>query len=327
VTITAKDAANNSVTSDPFSYSVTDYSVTPGTASAILPGGSTTVPIALAAQNGYTGTVNASCSVGTAPVTCSLSPVGPYSVSSSTNLTATITGPGNAITTAGGNYNLTITTADAGFSSLAHNANVAVTVQDYKLQIATTTATVTAGGSTTFTVTPVAQAGGFSGQVTFDTATVCGGLPSKTSCTVNNVANGQVTVSVGVAVPITISTTAATTASIRPVRNPNAPLLAFWTMLPGAMGIVLLGGAPRLPGLGRRGRTTKQAMWILLGLILILLVVMTACGGGGGGTTTTPPPTPVPGTPAGTYTITFNTTASSGATAMTRTAQVTLTVQ
>jgi hypothetical protein len=322
VTVKASDATT-SATSVPFAYSVTDYSVTAGAATPILPGGTTTVNLSLAGQNGYTGTVAASCNVGSAPVTCSLLPVSPYAVSgtAAVPVTATISGPGSTATTAGGNYTITVTTSDAGFATLAHNAPIAVTVQDYKLQTSigatqTGSANVIAGQSVSFTVTVVPQAGGFSGIVNFDAAAVCGGLPSKTTCTVNDLSTGQVTVAAGGTMTLKIQTTAATTAGLRPLNHPGAPILAFWTMLPGVVGAVFVAG-----------RRRKRTLWALLALMFLLLILMTACGGGGGGATTAPPPTPIPGTPAGTSTITLTSTSSSGVTAMTRTAQITLTVQ
>jgi hypothetical protein len=324
VTVKASDATT-SATSVPFAYSVTDYSVTAGAATPILPGGTTTVNLSLAGQNGYTGTVAASCNVGSAPVTCSLLPVGPYAVSgtAAVPVTATISGPGSTATTAGGNYTVTITTSDAGFATLAHNAPIAVTVQDYKLTTtdtpggaAKTSANVTAGLSATFTVNVVAQPGGFSGSVVLDAAAVCGGLPSKTTCTLNGLSSGTVTLAAGGTATLVIQTTAATTAGLRPLNRPGAPMLAFWTMLPGVIGAVFVAA-----------RRRKRTLWALLALMFLLLILMTACGGGGGGATTAPPPTPIPGTPAGTSTITLTSTSSSGVTAMTRTAQITLTVQ
>jgi len=324
VTVKASDATT-SATSVPFAYSVTDYSVTAGAATPILPGGTTTVNLSLAGQNGYTGTVAASCNVGSAPVTCSLLPVGPYAVSgtAAVPITATISGPGSTATTAGGNYTVTITTSDAGFATLAHNAPIAVTVQDYKLTTtdtpggaAKTSANVTAGLSATFTVNVVAQPGGFSGSVVLDAAAVCGGLPSKTTCTLNGLSSGTVTLAAGGTATLVIQTTAATTAGLRPLNRPGAPMLAFWTMLPGVIGAVFVAA-----------RRRKRTLWALLALMFLLLILMTACGGGGGGATTAPPPTPIPGTPAGTSTITLTSTSSSGVTAMTRTAQITLTVQ
>jgi hypothetical protein len=324
VTVIAKDASTT-ITSAPFAYNVTDYSVTAGTASPILPGGSTAATISLAALSGYTGTVNANC-VAPAPLTCALSPVGPYSISGTAGVpvTATITGPGSSNTTSSGNYTVTVQTSDAGFATLAHNATVPVTVQDYKLTTtdttgaAKTTATVTAGQSASFNVNVIAQAGGFTGNVTVDAATICSGLPLKSSCTLNGQSSGTVTLAAGQSATLAIQTTAATTAMIQPARplsRPGAPLFAFWTMLPGAAGIVFV------------GKRRKRSVRILLALALLLIVGLTACGGGGGGSTTTPPPVPIPGTPAGSYVVTVTSSAGSGSTAMTRTVQVTLTVQ
>lgn len=336
VTVTATDAANPATTSsgDPLTYSVTDYSASAASASPILPGGSVSVPLTLAPLNGYTGTVAANCAVQGTPLSCALSPVGPYALSgtASVPVTAMITGPGATNTTAGGNYTVTVQTSDAGFATLAHNATIPVTVQDYKLTTtdstgaAKTTATVTAGQSASFVVNVIAQAGGFSGTANFDPTTVCSNLPSKTTCALSAnsaAANGNVT--------LTITTTAATTASARPLPHPDAPLFAFWTMLPGAFGIVILTGcrksvgAPAMGGPGKPGFGLPGALLLLIAITL--LVTMVACGGGGGGSTTTPPPVPVPGTPAGTYPITVTSTSGSGTSAMTRTTQVTLTVQ
>lgn len=336
VTVIATDAANSATTSsgDPFNYSVTDYSASAASASPILPSGSVSVPVTLSPLNGYTGTVTANCVVQGTPLNCVLSPVGPYAVSgtASVPVTATISGPGATNNTASGNYTVTVQTSDAGFATLAHNATIPVTVQDYKLTTtdstgsAKTTATVTAGQSATFVVNVVAQAGGFTGTASFDPTTVCSNLPSKTTCALSAnsaAANGSVT--------LTITTTAATTASARPLPRSGAPLFAFWTMLPGAFGIVVLStrkkskGAPAMGGPGKPGFGLPGAVLLLIGVTL--LVTMIACGGGGGGSTTTPPPVPIPGTPAGTYTVTVSSSTGSGTSTMTRSTQVTLTVQ
>ncbi len=320
-------------TSTSFTYAVTDYTVAAGPATPILPAGSTSATISLVAQNGYTGTVAASCNVGTAPLTCSLSPLGPYAVSGSTPvpITATITGPGSSNTTASGSYAVTIQTSDAGFATLAHNATTTATIQDYRLAItdatgtAKTSATVTAGQSSSFVVNVLPQAGGFSGNVSFDASAVCSGLPSRTTCTLNALSSGTVTIAPGGTATLVIQTSAATTAALRPLNGRNVPFFAFWTMLPGALGIVLMRRNCRsVVSASRRSRVT---MWFALALTLAVVGLMVACGGGGGGATTTPPPIPVPGTPAGTSTITVTSTSGSGSTAMTRTAQITLTVQ
>lgn len=323
VTVTASDATNaaKTATSFPFAYSVTDYAATGGNANAILPGGTTLVPLSLTPENGYTGNVSASCVVQGAPLMCLLTPVGPYSLSgaSASTLTASISGPGSSTTTASGNYTVTVQTTD---SVISHNVTIPVTIQDYKLATtdtagaAKTAATVTAGQSATFNLAAIAQAGGFTGNITVDAGAVCSGLPSKSGCTINGASTGTVTLTAGgQPATLVITTTAATTAMLHPLSHPGAPLFAFWTMLPGALGIVIA------------GKSRKRSKWGLLGLAVVLLIALTACGGGGGGSTTPPPPIPVPGTPAGTYTVTLTSNAGSGSTAMTRTTQVTLTVQ
>lgn len=326
VTVTATDASNSAKSSNsyPFAYSVTDYSVPSAAATAILPGGSYAVPLSITSENNYAGNVNANCVVQGTPLTCTLSPVGPYTVTgaSAATLTATITGPGSSTITASGNYTVTVQTSDASFAALAHNATISVTIQDYKLATtdtagaAKTSATVTAGQSATFSLSAVAQAGGFTGPITLDAAAVCSGLPSKSACTLNGASTGTVTLTAGgPPATLVITTTAATTASLHPLSHPNAPLFAFWTMLPGAAGIVLV------------GKRRKHTKWALLGIAVVLVITMTACGGGGGGSTTPPPPIPIPGTPAGPYIITLTSTAGIGSSTMSRTAQISLTVQ
>ena len=224
-------------------------------------------------------------------------------------MNVTITGPGSSITTAGGTYAVAIQTTDV---PLVHSASIPVTVQDYKLQSSAAAATITAGQSSTFTLTVAPQPGGFSGSVILDAAAACSGLPSKTTCAVNGLSTGTVTVPSGGTATLVIQTTAATTAGLR---HWNAPLFAFWTVLPGAFGIVFI------------ARKRKSAMWTLLVFVLLVLLVMTGCGGGGGGTTTTPPPLPVPGTPAGVYSVIVNSTSGSGSSAIARSTTITLTVQ
>jgi hypothetical protein len=62
--------------------------------------------------------------------------------------------------------------------------------------------------------------------------------------------------------------------------------------------------------------------WAML-LVAVSLVGLAACGGGGSGTKTSTGPTTIPGTPAGTYTVTI--TGTYGST--THTQEVTLVVQ
>jgi hypothetical protein len=72
-----------------------------------------------------------------------------------------------------------------------------------------------------------------------------------------------------------------------------------------------------------RMRAVRMALTACLVLLpMSAAMVLTGCASGGG-SSSTPPPTPVPGTPAGSYTLTVTTTVSGKA----QTSQLTLVVQ
>lgn len=216
-------------------------------------------------------------------------------------MTATVGVPAS---TAVNTYQITINSNDATVTALAHAYTPSVVVQDYKLTPTPTAAVVTAGGSATFSI-----AVGSAGTATFDAATVCTGLPSLTTCSLD-----KTTATSGSPVTLTIKTTAPTVSRMRPPSRSGAPLWAFWLAMPGAAGLVLVNAGTR-----RR----KLLTWLGLLLGVALLATLVACGGGGG-SSTTQPPIPKPGTPAGTYTITVTGSFGSG---VTRSTQVTLSVQ
>jgi large repetitive protein len=326
VIVTARDAATNASNSANFNYSVVDYSVSPlTTPAAIVPNGApASVGVTLTALNGYTGTVAATCNVAS-PVTCVLSPAGPYTPNSGATpvVTATITAPTN---TPGGTYTVNVNTNDAAVTTLTHNQSVSVSVQDFSppsvcsstspTGTCSTSATVTAGGTATFNIL-VAAAGGFSGTVSFDPAKGggCTNLPSLTTCTFV-----PVSVNPGGSSLLTIQTTAPSVSQLRlPAARRTAPLYALWLTMPGmVVGIIGMGVA-------RRNRRGKLLRYIGLAVVLGILLTLASCGGGGGGSTT-PPPIPKPGTPAGTYQITVTGASGSGATALSHHTLITLTV-
>jgi hypothetical protein len=151
-----------------------------------------------------------------------------------------------------------------------------------------TSATAKAGSSATYNFTVDATPTGavFNPAVTFG----CSGLPSKASCSFN-----PSSITAGGGEMLTISTTA-TIASAHPAgeRQGGGPWLAA-LVIPGLMFIV--------PGL--LGQSRRKRFMIYLGTFVIVATIagMSACGGGGGSKTTTS--NPIPGTPAGTYTVTI----------------------
>ena len=310
VIVTAADAANTS-RSVGFTYAVTDFTVAATTPAAFTVGNTATETVTLSGQNNYQGTVGVQCSATGLTCTLNASTVQLTSAAPTATLTATLSGPAATDANSGGAIPVTITAADTGFAALTHPVTSTATLQNYKIAASPTAAVVTAGQSATIALNTTVL-GGYAGRINFDANTICSGLPSLTTCAIDNntFVNGAGTVT------LTIKTTASTTSALRPPVRPGAPLFAFWTMTPGAFGVVLLAGAGR-----------KRKMWLLLGLALALVITMSACGGGGGGSTTPPPPTVKPGTPAGTYTVTLTGASTSGTATLTRSTTINLTVQ
>ena len=321
LTVTAHDATTTKTAT--FNYAIVDYVLPPPAAAApvIANGSTTSFALSLSGLNGYTSTVAVQCGV-PSPLTCALTPAGPYAVSAATtSVTATITAP--SCTSCGGTKVATITTSEAAFAALAHNQTVNIAVQDFSPPTicnstsaagqCDTTATVKAGASATFNIS-VAALGGFTGAVTLS----CGSanFPALTTCTF-----APVSVAPGGTSTLTIQTTAPSVSQFHPPgTGRNMPLYALWLTMPGiVIGIIGVGIAPRK----RRG---KMLGYIGLVVVLGILLMLASCGGGGGGTTT-PPPIPMPGTPAGTYQITVTGASGSGATSLSHNTMITLTVQ
>ncbi|MGZ4819463.1 MAG: hypothetical protein ACXVZJ_12605, partial [Terriglobales bacterium] len=129
-------------------------------------------------------------------------------------------------------------------------------------------------------------------------------------------------VSPGGSSTLTLSTTAPSVAQLQPpAARRAAPLYALWLTMPGIFGIGIVGN-------GMRSRTRRGRTLSVIGLVLLLgiLLSLAACGGGGGGGSTTTPPIPKAGTPAGTYTIVVTGSSGSGPTAISHSANITLTV-
>ncbi|MFZ0760959.1 MAG: choice-of-anchor D domain-containing protein [Candidatus Sulfotelmatobacter sp.] len=163
---------------------------------------------------------------------------------------------------------------------------------DYTVRAAPGSATLTAGGSTTSTVTVAAVGGTFGGTVSLS----CLGLPAQATCSFN-----PVTVTPGATSQtstLTITTAAAKTIGLNSTRGSAAPVLALWLHLSGPTGLGLIGAIFVIPT-ERKRRWHLRAVLCLLMLALVTLSV--ACGSGNSTSTST---TTAPGTPTGTYTVT-----------------------
>ena len=159
---------------------------------------------------------------------------------------------------------------------------------DFSISVSPSSSTVSPGGSTTYTVTTT-RVGGFTGDV----GLACTGAPAKTTCTelptaTDLYSNNSATSTV------TVTTTAPSLLPPGPQDGPPPPGgFAFheWWM---ALLLMTILGTLALA-------SRRQRVPLLAGTILLAALAMSCGGGGGGGGSTT---TTVPGTPAGTYTIT-----------------------
>ena len=145
------------------------------------------------------------------------------------------------------------------------------------------TATVTAGGTATYSLAASNGGNGYVGTVSF----TCTGAPSASTCAVNP---SQLTLSATGNTPFTVSvkTTASTTASL--ARTLGSGLgFAFCLLL----GLLSPASRKRLRNLG-----------LVLAFVVTSLTLM-SCSGGGGGGSGGGGGGGTPGTPAGTYTLTI----------------------
>ena len=276
-----------------------------------------TASITVTPSNGFTGAVNLSCAVTTAPagatspVTCGVTSAVTISGSAAQNGTLTVT---STTTTTAGAYVVTVT-GTSGSTTATTTLNIAVTafVAPASFAVANSGAITisspgaTTGNTTTITITP---SGGFTGSVTLTAALTTSPAGAVDAPTFSFGATSPVSVTSGAATgTLTVSTTAAITgALVRPNRRG-----VFWKETGGAtLACVLLFGM-------RRGRRRLRMLGLMVVLVLIAGSVSSCGGGGGGGGTGT---NGNPGTTAGSYTITV--TGTSGA--ITQTTTVNLTV-
>ena len=214
----------------------------------------------------------------------------------------------------------TITAQYAGDSNFRSSTSTAVSevvtaTPDFAFGSSSSTVTVAAGDAAQFNL-GVTSSNGYNGTVTFTCLSTT--VPAKAACSFNP--SSLALTGNSLSTTLTISTTAATTASLavpaRPDSNPVAPTL--WASLSGVglFGFVWAGGASK----------KRRHMVVVLGiLLLIMMFTMLGCGGSGSSSTSNQGTT-VPGTPAGSYTVTVVGTGS-GSGAPSHTMNVTLVVQ
>jgi hypothetical protein len=233
---------------------------------------------------------------------------------------------GTGTLSASGAATLTTTTLAAGSHSITAQYG-----GDTSFAASTSTALSIAigGGSGSFTLlaSPAALSlmAGQSGTVTL-TATpsagitsityACSGLPSKASCTVGSSATSS---DGTIMTMLTVATTAASgVVPTLPAPRPYLPLRLF----------VWFATATLLALLTRLVRQApRRHRWAGIAAMLVVLPIGVAAGCGGGSSSSPGGGGTIPGTPAGTSTITVTGTAGSGATAVKQTTTIQLTVQ
>jgi hypothetical protein len=222
----------------------------------------------LKALNGYNSAVNLSCGTG-APPTCTVSPASltptvaraPFTVTVQSNLAQT--------------YNFSISGTGTDSAHLTHSASVAFTSSfTFTFADSTSTQSIRAGQSATYSLTVTPGSGAFPTVVTF--ACTAASLPSGATCSfspnqIASGANGAQTVS------LTISTVGPNSAMIQPVAQGENPApFSFWIAVPA----MIVGGIVR--GASVHKKTTSL---LLLALLVASLMILLSCGGGiaGGG--------------------------------------------
>jgi len=151
------------------------FTLTPTPSSlTITPGNQATSAIAVAAANGFSGTVSMTVSGCPANSTCTLSSA---SVKIPPSATSTLTVQTTS-STPGGTYPLTITGTSG---KLSITTTVSVIVPNFSISATPASTTLAAGGSTTYLAT-VSPINGFSGAV----ALTVSGCPASSTCTLSS---------------------------------------------------------------------------------------------------------------------------------------------
>jgi len=295
-----------------------DFSMSNGGAITVNAGTNTgnTTPINVMPSGGFTGTVNLSCAVTTAPagasnsLTCGSSNLSPTSVnvSSASPVNATLTATTSSSTTTGA-YVITVTgTAGTDVHTTTVNVTVnAAAAQSYTVTATGPTSTASPGTAATASI-KVTGSGGYGGTVALSCSLNSGGPTNQSgdtpSCSITSGASLNLgTTNPGTATA-TVSSTAATAGLVVPAFGKGKGWLGAGSGT--VLALLFFFGIPA------RRRSWRAMLGIVVAMVA--LGVMSSCGagssgGGGGGTTPKDP-----GTAAGTYTFTVT---SSGTPAVT----------
>jgi len=195
---------------------------------------------------------------------------------------------------AAGSLTGTVTITDS-VSGSPQTATLIGTGADFSLTSSSTSQTVKAGSTASYSVTVAGVDGGFGSAITL----ACTGAPAHSTCSASS---ASVTPgSTPATVTVTVTTTASTSQAMsrRPVRQQRSPVYAEWMQFQG-FGLfgMLVAGSKR--------RKNKLGALMLLAVLLAALLFMSACAGGTGIGQQTQT-----GTPVGTYSLTLTGTSGS----------------
>jgi hypothetical protein len=189
--------------------------------------------------------------------------------------------------------------------------------------VSSTSATTAPGAPATYNLS-VGGEGGISGQIAF----TCTGAPSEATC---NVSPNPATVgSSPTKVTVTVTTTHETTVPTNSA-SPSRPVPPAPPQWPGLTGLVMLAlvlaaMAWAIGHCTQAGVSRWQPAMLPIALGLFLILALTGCGSGGGGGGSPPGTVTDPGTPVGTYTLTVTASEGWGASAVSHSVKLTLTV-
>jgi hypothetical protein len=209
--------------------------------------------------------------------------------------TVTLSGGTAMFTTsglAGGGHSITAVYAgDANFAG-STSPVLTQTVEDFSLSASPTTATVSAGMTSTYAIT-ITPTSGFNQTISFQ----CGGAPALATCTTP----ASVTATGGSYAPfnVTVATTAPSLASpgaAAPYPESGSRIMLEWLLALTACGI-LSGVAP----------STRSRGWRVSSVATLVLLVCAGCATTGVGSNSATNPA----TPPGTYTLTLTGTSGS----------------
>ncbi|MGH9701846.1 MAG: choice-of-anchor D domain-containing protein, partial [Candidatus Acidiferrales bacterium] len=176
------------------------------------------------------------------------------------------------------------------------------------------TATVKAGQTAVYMLN-LTPGGGFSPQVMF----TCAGAPVEASCVVSP--NPAMLSGLNTTVAVNVATTAKSLVFLRAPKLDPGVLVKYWSLALEFLlaGLILIWNQQRRDKRGSMGLTTVL-------LLSCALLTISACGGGSSSGPNTGNPN-IPGTTAGTYTLTVTATYTTGSSTLSHQTNLTLVVQ